>query len=105
MVKAGDAIIELNNPQLHMDAINREAQLLDQQNNLRNTRLAMDQQTTRLKDELLNLDKELKRLERDQKIDERLVKDSLLAQNTFWGTGEPALHAREAEAGGGQRAQ
>ena len=28
-----------------MDAINREAQLLDQLNNLRNTRLAMDKQT------------------------------------------------------------
>ena len=65
MVKAGEAILELSNPQLHMDAINREAQLLDQQNNLRNTRLAMDQQTTRLRDELLNLDKDLKRLERD----------------------------------------
>lgn len=95
MVKAGDAIIELNNPQLHMDAINREAQLLDQQNNLRNTRLAMDQQPTRLKDELLNLDKELKRLERDQKIDERLVKDSLLAQNTFLGNTENLHYMRE----------
>ena len=83
MVKAGQPIIELSNPQLHMDAINREAQLLDQQNNLRNTRLAMDQQTTRLKDELLNLDKDLKRLERDGHVDERLVRDSLLATNTF----------------------
>lgn len=83
MVKAGEPIIELNNPQLHMDAINREAQLLDQQNNLRNTRLSMDQQTTRLKDDLLDLDKELKRLERDQLIDERLSNDELLAYNTY----------------------
>ncbi|MEO8067268.1 MAG: efflux RND transporter periplasmic adaptor subunit [Flavobacteriales bacterium] len=95
MLKAGEPIIELSNPQLHMDAINREAQLLDQQNNLRNTRLAMDQQTTRLKDELLNLDKDLKRLERDQKIDERLVKDSLLAQNTFLGNTENLQYMRE----------
>ncbi|HMC98000.1 MAG TPA: efflux RND transporter periplasmic adaptor subunit, partial [Flavobacteriales bacterium] len=72
MVRVGDVIIELSNPQLHMDAINREAQLLDQQNNLRNTRLSMDQQTTRLHDELLNLDKDLKRLERDQRVDEQL---------------------------------
>lgn len=50
--------VELNNPQLHMDAINREAQLLDRQNNLRNTRLAMVSRP-RLKDDLLNLDKEL----------------------------------------------
>ncbi|MBK7554207.1 MAG: efflux RND transporter periplasmic adaptor subunit [Flavobacteriales bacterium] len=95
MVKAGEAIIELSNPQLHMDAINREAQLLDQQNNLRNTRLAMDQQTTRLKDELLNLDKDLKRLERDQKIDDRLVKDSLLAQNVYLGNSENLQYMRE----------
>lgn len=83
MVVAGQPIIELGNPQLQMDAINREAQLLDQQNNLRNTRLAMDQQTTRLGDELLNLEKDLKRLEREARLDDRLVKDSLLAHNTF----------------------
>ena len=95
MVKAGEPIIELSNPQLHMDAINREAQLLDQQNNLRNTRLAMDQQTTRLKDELLNLDKDLKRLERDGVVDERLVKDSLLARNTFMSNKENLHYMRE----------
>lgn len=95
MVKAGEPIIELNNPQLHMDAINREAQLLDQQNNLRNTRLAMDQQTTRLKDDLLNLDKELRRLERDGRVDERLVKDSLLATNTFLSNKENLEYMRE----------
>lgn len=95
MVKAGQPIIELSNPQLHMDAINREAQLLDQQNNLRNTRLAMDQQTTRLRDELLNLDKELKRLERDALVDERLVRDSLLARNTFLSNKENLHYMRE----------
>ena len=95
MVRAGEPIIELNNPQLHMDAINREAQLLDQQNNLRNTRLAMDQQTTRLKDDLLNLDKELRRLERDARVDERLVKDSMLATNTFLSNKENLEYMRE----------
>lgn len=95
MVKAGEPIIELSNPQLHMDAINREAQLLDQQNNLRNTRLAMDQQTTRLRDELLNLDKDLKRLERDQRVDDRLVQDSLLARNTYLSNQENLQYMKE----------
>lgn len=94
-VRAGDPIIELSNPQLHMDAINREAQLLDQQNNLRNTRLAMDQQTTRLRDELLGLDKDLKRLERDQRVDERLLRDSLLAHNTYRNNVEQLDYMRE----------
>ena len=78
-----------------MDAINREAQLLDQQNNLRNTRLAMDQQTTRLKDDLLNLDKDLKRLERDGRVDERLMRDSLLASNTYLSNVENLAYMRE----------
>ncbi|MBL7984338.1 MAG: efflux RND transporter periplasmic adaptor subunit, partial [Flavobacteriales bacterium] len=43
----------------------------------------MDQQTTRLRDELLNLEKDLQRLEREARLDDRLVKDSLLAHNTF----------------------
>lgn len=94
-VKAGDPIIELSNPQLHMDAINRESQLLDQQNNLRNTRLAMDQQTIRLRDELLDLDRELKRLERDQRVDDRLVRDSLLARNTYMANRENLEYMRE----------
>ncbi|HOY29371.1 MAG TPA: efflux RND transporter periplasmic adaptor subunit [Flavobacteriales bacterium] len=94
-VKAGEPILELSNPQLHMDAINREAQLLDQQNNLRNTRLAMDQQTTRLKDDLLNLDKDLKRLERDGRVDERLMRDSLLASNTYLSNVENLAYMRE----------
>jgi HlyD family secretion protein len=95
MVKAGQPIIELDDPLLRMDAINREAQLLDQQNNLRNTRLAMDQQATRLRDELLNLDKDLKRLERDGRIDERLAKDSLLARNTYLNNAENLHYMRE----------
>ncbi|MBK8227658.1 MAG: efflux RND transporter periplasmic adaptor subunit [Flavobacteriales bacterium] len=95
MVESGQPIIELSNPQLHMDAINREAQLLDQQNNLRNTRLAMDQQTTRLRDELLNLEKDLKRLERDQRVDDRLVKDSLLARNAYLSNLENLQYIRE----------
>ena len=43
-IQAGEPILRLANQQFQMDAINREAQLLDQQNNLRTTRLSMDQQ-------------------------------------------------------------
>ena len=94
-VEIGTPILHLGNQQFQMDAINREAQLLDQQNNLRNTRLAMDQQTTRLRDELLNLDKDLKRLERDGRVDAQLMKDSLLATNTFLNNQEQLVYMRE----------
>ncbi|MCB9193719.1 MAG: efflux RND transporter periplasmic adaptor subunit [Flavobacteriales bacterium] len=79
-IQQGDPILKLSNPQLHMDAINREAQLLDQQNNLRNTRLAMDQQTTQLKDQLLELDYALQQAERTYRTNQALQEKGLVAQ-------------------------
>lgn len=82
-IAQGQPILKLSNPQVHMDAINREAQLLDQQNNLRNTRLNMDQQTTRLKDELLKLDYDLRQAERTWTTNQALMGKGLVAQQEF----------------------
>ncbi len=43
MVEIGDSILRLDNTDLHLDIMYREAQLIEQINNLRNTRLAMEQ--------------------------------------------------------------
>lgn len=83
LMKAGDPILKLNNPQLHMDAINREAQLLDQQNNLRNTRLLMDQHTTQLHDDLLKLDYDLKQTERTWTTNQALMGKDLVARQEY----------------------
>jgi len=82
-VKQGDPILKLDNPQVHMDAINREAQLLDQQNNLRNTRLTMDQQTTTLRDALLKLDYDLHQTERTWTTNEALMDKGLVARQEY----------------------
>ncbi|UPT69109.1 MAG: hypothetical protein M0D57_11050 [Sphingobacteriales bacterium JAD_PAG50586_3] len=83
MVTAGEPILKLTNQQLHMETIRNEAQLLDQQNNLRSSRLTMDQQTNRLRDELLKLDFDLKQTERTYKANQTLIKSKNVSQNEF----------------------
>jgi HlyD family secretion protein len=59
MVKAGDSILRLDNTDLRLDIMYREAQLFEQINNLRNTRLAMEQHSLDLRSELLDVDRQI----------------------------------------------
>jgi len=47
-VEQGDTILHLANTNLLLEIMNREAQLFEQRNNLRNTRLAMEQHSLKL---------------------------------------------------------
>ncbi len=78
-IEAGTPILRLGNQQFQMDAINREAQLLDQQNNLRNTRLNMDQQTNNWKQQLVQLEYEMKQIERTWEMNDALASKGLVA--------------------------
>ena len=82
-IQAGSPILRLANQQFQMDAINREAQLLDQQNNLRTTRLSMDQQTNTWKQQLLQLEYDLKQLERTYRLNEGLKERDLVAPQEY----------------------
>lgn len=79
-VETGTPILRLGNQQFQMDAINREAQLLDQQNNLRNTRLNMDQQTNTWKQQLAQLDYDMKQVERTWRLNEGLKDKGMVAE-------------------------
>lgn len=79
-ISMGIPIIRLTNQQFQMDAIQRESQLLDQQNNLRNSRIQMDQQTSSLRAELLKLDYDIGEAQREFVMNERLFKDSAISK-------------------------
>lgn len=94
-VQVGTPILRLGNQQFQMDAINREAQLLDQQNNLRNTRLNMDQQTNNWRQQLVQLDYDLKQVERTWRLNEGLIGKGLVAQQEHDRSREEYLLALE----------
>ncbi len=64
-VKAGDPLLVLKNDNLTLQTMSSEAQITEQVYNLRNTRLAMDQNQLNLAQQLTELDYNLRRLERE----------------------------------------
>ena len=87
-VRAGDVILRLSNPLLNIGILQSEADLAYQENELRNTRLSMEQEHLRLKQDRIGLSKELVQKERRFRQYERLYKKNLLAREDY-------LQARE----------
>ena len=83
MLQTGDPIIKLANTNLLLDIMFREAELFQQSNNLRNTRLSMDQYRLQLSQELTNIDNLLQQQKRVYDRYTELVKDDLIAQHEY----------------------
>jgi len=67
MVKMGDVILRLSNPDLSLSILNSESQLAEKSNFLRNTMVVMEQEKLQIKRELLNLEFDIKRKKRIQR--------------------------------------
>lgn len=83
MVKAGDVIVRLNNPQLNLSILESEASLAEKENLLRNTLVQMEQQKLDLQKERLQLNLDLERKERKYRQNERLYKEKLIAREDY----------------------
>jgi HlyD family secretion protein len=82
-VNQGDTILHLSNTSLLLDIMNREAQLFEQRNNLRNTRLAMQQNALTLEGRLLDLDRQIQSAKRSFDLAELLRGKGLNSQDEF----------------------
>ena len=94
-VKAGDVILRLSNPLLNIGILQSEADLAYQENELRNTRISMEQEHLRLQQDRINLNKELVQKERRYKQYERLYDKQLLAREDFMLAKEDYESARD----------
>jgi len=83
MVKKGDIILKLSNPDLHLNILDSEAQLAEKENFLRNTQINMEQQRLQIKRELVNLKYEIERKERNYQQNVTLMKDNLISKEEF----------------------
>ncbi len=83
MVKKGEIILKLSNPDLHLAILDSEAQLAEKDNFLRNTQIAMEQDRLQIKRELLNLKYDIERKERNFRQNEMLIKDNLISKEEF----------------------
>lgn len=83
VVNQGDPILKLSNAYLQLDAMNREAQLFDQMNNLRNTRLAMEQNRLNLSTQLVELEYQVQRQKRTYERKAELAKRELISREEY----------------------
>jgi len=83
MVKKGDVILKLSNPDLYLNILSSEGQLAEKENFLRNTQITMEQEKLSIKREILNLKYDIERKQRTFHQNELLIKDSLVSREEF----------------------
>lgn len=83
VVKAGDPIVQLENTSLLMDIMNREAEMAQQSNNLRNTRLAMEQFKLQLSQQQTDLDNQILQQKKIYDRYAELDKDNLISKQSI----------------------
>ncbi|MFN8209921.1 MAG: HlyD family efflux transporter periplasmic adaptor subunit [Bacteroidales bacterium] len=83
MVKKGEVILKLSNPDLYMNILTSEAQLAEKENFLRNTQITMEQERISIKREILSLRYDIERKDRAFRQNQLLIKDSLISREEY----------------------
>ena len=95
VVTRGTPLLRLSNANLMLDFMNRETQIIEQINNLRSTRLTIEQNKRTLNDQLIDIDYQLVEAERQYAIDSTLYADSVIARNQFDATWNNIAYLRK----------
>ena len=82
-VKAGDAILVLNNDNLDLQILNSEAELAEKENILRNTQISMEQQKLDVRQNVLEYSTQVERLRRAYEQQKALYEDKLIAREEY----------------------
>ena len=83
MVKKGEVILHLSNPELYLNILNSEGEMAYKENLLRNTQIQMEQEKLQIKRELVTLKYDIERKERNFQQNEILMKDNLISREDY----------------------
>ncbi len=83
MVRKGDVIVRLTNPQLNMQILTSEADLAEKENLLRNTRVSMEQEKLNLQKERLQLEMDVARAKRKYEQYAALHDENLISNEEY----------------------
>ena len=97
MVKKGDVILRLSNPDLYLNILNSEGLLAEKENFLRNTQITMEQEKLSIKRELVTLKYDIERKERNFQQNEVLIKDNLISKEDYLRSKEDLDMARQSK--------
>jgi HlyD family secretion protein len=80
MVKAGNIILKLSNPDLLLSSLNQEANVIAQINQIRTTSVLMEQQSLNLQEQALNVAYQIDLIEQRLKRNRSLYEDKVIAR-------------------------
>lgn len=83
LVEQGQAILKLSNTNLQLNVLAREAEVSEQINNMRNTRLALEQNQLSLKRDVIELDFKVLRLQKQFTRNKALIEKNLISKHAF----------------------
>lgn len=83
MVDEGTPLLRLSNSSLMLDYMNRETQVIEQINNLRNTRLSIEENTRATSDQLIDVEYQLNEAIRQLKMDSSLYLNEVISQDEY----------------------
>ncbi len=83
MVKKGEVILRLSNPDLYLNILNSEGDLAYKENLLRNTQIQMEQDKLQIKRDLVTISYDIERKVRNFHQNETLIKDSLISKEDY----------------------
>jgi len=83
MVEVDQALLRLSNTTLKLDFMNRETQIVEQINNLRSTRITLDQNKRQVQEQLVDLNYNLKEQIRQYQLDSTLYADSVISTTEY----------------------
>lgn len=96
-IRKGEPIIKLTNTSLELNYMTQQTRIMEQINTMSNTRIQVEEQTLRLREQLLQTQFELAKMERTYMINEALLKDSVIAANDFKDIRDEYLYLIEKE--------
>jgi len=82
-VSIGDSLMKLSNQDMILELMGRETALLDQLNNVRNGRLAIEQNHIGMKQELYQAERQFQTTKRVFDQNEKLHKDAVISENAY----------------------
>ena len=82
-VEKGTPLLRLSNPAVTLGYMNQETAIIEQINNLRNLRLALEKEQRNLAETLIDSENKLAEVERSYKVDSVLFAKEVIAKNDF----------------------
>ncbi len=83
MVKTGEAILRLSNPNLNLSIMNSEAELAEKSNFLRNTQVTLEQNKLDLRRQILELNYRMMQLQRNYDNSKKFYEQNLISNDEY----------------------